>query len=54
MYLPPKGRNPLSVNGRLVFSFLFYRRKFKKGSSLVKIAELSRHGGSSRRKERDL
>ena len=39
MYLPPKGKNPLSVNGRLVFSYLFYRRKFKKGSSLVKMGE---------------
>jgi hypothetical protein len=37
MYLPPRGKNDLSVNGRLVFSYLFYRRKFKKGSSLVKI-----------------
>jgi hypothetical protein len=39
MYLPPRGKNHLSVNGRLVFSYLFYRRKFKKGSSLVKIAD---------------
>jgi hypothetical protein len=39
MFLPPKGKNPLSVNARLVFSYLVYRRKFRKGSSLVKMGE---------------
>jgi hypothetical protein len=38
MLLPPKGKNPLSANARLVFSYLHYRRMYKKGSSLEKMA----------------
>lgn len=48
MYLPPRGQNPLSTNARLVFSYLVYRRSFKKGSSLAKIGEflgMSPHHG---------
>ena len=40
MLLPPKGKNPLSANARLVFSYLHYRRMYKKGSSLEKMAAL--------------
>ena len=39
MLLPFKGKNPLSANARLVFSYLHYRRMYKKGSSLEKMAK---------------
>ena len=38
MLLPPKGKNSLSAIARLVFSYLHYRRMYKKGSSLEKMA----------------
>ena len=53
MLLPPKGKNPLSANARLVFSYLHYRRMYKKRLFAGEDGYISRYGSPPRCQERD-